>query len=60
VPLLKPDPPLPLSLQPLIEGIYRRYRYEQSIDYSRPLTPPLAAEEATWVAQQLRKRATQP
>jgi hypothetical protein len=60
VPLLKPDQPISLSLQSLIEGIYQRYRYDYSIDYTRSLTPPLAAEEATWFAQQLRERASQP
>jgi hypothetical protein len=56
VPLAKPDEPIPLSLQPLIEGIYRRYRYAQSIDYTRPLTPPLSADEAAWLRQQLAAR----
>ena len=52
VPLLKPDPDVKLDLQPMIDSIYARSRYHRSIDYSRPLTPPLAADELTWLGQQ--------
>jgi hypothetical protein len=54
VPLAKPDPPIPLNLQPLIEGIYERYRYQRSIDYTRPLDPPLNADDLAWLRQRLR------
>lgn len=57
VPLAKPDPDLSLGLQPLIDTIYRCFRYEQSIDYSKALTPPLGPEEAAWWRQQLRARS---
>ncbi|MGH7223800.1 MAG: DUF4058 family protein, partial [Gemmataceae bacterium] len=53
VPLAKPDPDLSLSLQPLLDTIYRRFRYEQSIDYARELTPPLTPDEAAWWRQRL-------
>lgn len=53
VPLAKPDPDLTLSLQPLIETIYRRFRYEQSIHYTAELTPSLNAEESAWCRQRL-------
>jgi hypothetical protein len=56
VPLAKPDPDIPLNIQPMIEAIYARSRYYRNIDYARPLTPPLAAEESTWLAQQLQSR----
>jgi hypothetical protein len=56
VPLAKPDPELALDLQPLINSIYQRYRYERSIDYTRPLTPPLEPEQAAWLAQQVKNR----
>ena len=39
IPLAKPDPDIPLDLQPIIDSIYRRSRYERSIDYSKPLEP---------------------
>jgi Protein of unknown function (DUF4058) len=56
VPLAKPDPDISLSLQPLVDAVYQRSRYHRSIDYTRPLTPPLAAEESAWLEQQLRTR----
>jgi len=59
VPLAKPDPEVPLDLQPMIDAIYRRSRYERSIDYSKPLTPPLAAAETRWLKQQLQARRRQ-
>jgi hypothetical protein len=56
VPLARPDPDIPLDLQPMVEAIYQRSRYERSIDYTQPPTPPLAPEEAEWLAGQLRAR----
>jgi hypothetical protein len=58
VPLAKPDPDIPLNLQPMIEAIYQRSRYERSIDYRRPLSPPLGEEDAAWLGQQLQPRST--
>ena len=49
VPLSKPDPDIAVSLQPLVDGVYERSRYSQDIDYSRPLTPPLTAEQTAWL-----------
>jgi hypothetical protein len=57
VPLAKPDPDIPLNLQPAIEAIYQRSRYERSIDYSKPLSPPLSPEAAAWLQQQLQSRS---
>ncbi len=59
VPLAKPDPDIPLPLQPLIETIYQRSRYAASIDYRKPLTPPLTAEEMSWLKGRLRQRQSQ-
>lgn len=56
VPLAKPDPPVPLDLQPMIDRIYEVSRYDQSIDYTKPLTTPLAAEDAAWLQQRLKDR----
>lgn len=42
VPLLPPDADAALFLQPLIESIYARFRYRQSIDYAT--VPPSLAE----------------
>lgn len=54
VPLEEPDADIPLQLQPMIEAIYKRSRYGGSIDYTKPLEPPLRGAEATWVKTQLR------
>jgi hypothetical protein len=58
VPLNPPDPPIQLSLQPMVEAIYRRSRFGQDIDYSRPLQPPLAEAEAAWLTERLRAGQT--
>jgi hypothetical protein len=50
VPLADSDPDLPLALQPMIEAVYDRSRYARRLDYVKPLTPPLSAEETTWLA----------
>jgi len=42
VPLLPPDADATLSLQPLIESIFTRFRYRQSIDYA--VVPPGLSE----------------
>ena len=56
VPLSKPDSDISLDLQPMIDEIYQRFRYPRSIDYSKPLTPPLDAAETLWLKQQLQVR----
>jgi hypothetical protein len=56
VPLSRPDPDIPLDLQPIIEAIYQRWRYDRDIDYTRPLQPPLKPEQSMWLEQQLRAR----
>jgi hypothetical protein len=56
VPLNAPDPDLTLDLQPLIDGIYSYGRYDERIDYARPLTPPLSGAEAARVQELLKDR----
>ncbi len=58
VPLADPDPDLILDLQPLLDGIYALGRYDARINYARPLAPGLSEDDAAWVRQQLRGRAT--
>jgi hypothetical protein len=53
VPLLKSDADLPLQLQPLIDTIYRRARYDDNIDYSKPLSPALENGDADSLRQLL-------
>jgi hypothetical protein len=57
VPLESPHPDIPLALQPLVDAVYQRSRYDEDIDYRQPLTPPLTAEEATWLEGRLREPA---
>jgi hypothetical protein len=57
VPLAEPDPDLSIDLQPLIDGIYELGRYDERIDYGRPLNPALSATETAWVQEQLQERA---
>jgi hypothetical protein len=59
IPLAKPDPDILLDLQPMIDTIYRRSRYERSIDYSKPLSPPLEPAEGLWLKKRLRMRSSQ-
>ncbi len=56
VPLDSPDPDLSLALQPMIEAVYERSRYGQRLDYSKPLDPPLAPEQAAWLQGRLSER----
>lgn len=53
VPLAARDADVILSLQPLVNAIYLRSRYNRSIDYMAPLTPPLDAETVTWMERLL-------
>lgn len=55
VPLANPDADVELRLQPLLDKIYRRFRYDRSIDYTSPLSPPLAPDDSAWLQRQLRK-----
>lgn len=54
VPLRPTDPPVVLQLQPLVERVYTSGGYED-IDYSKPLDPPLSAEDEAWADDLLRK-----
>lgn len=56
VPLEPPDADVPLDLQPMIAAIYARFRYARDIDYTKPLTPPLPAEDEAWLHETLQKR----
>jgi len=56
IPLAPPDPDIPLALQPLVEAIYARSRYERDIDYRQPLYPPPSAAEAAWFEERQRGR----
>lgn len=53
VPLADSDPDVMVDLSPMVEAIYRRYRYERDIDYARPLSPAATLDESAWLAEVL-------
>jgi hypothetical protein len=44
IPLMAPDPDIPLDLAAIFQTVYQRARYERSIDYKAPLGLPLSPE----------------
>ncbi len=58
VPLLAPDPDVPLDLQAAVDACFALVGYERLLDYTVPPPPPdLSAADADWVAERLRGRA---
>ena len=57
VPLRPGDPLTTLSLQQLLTDTYDDGRYGQTVDYARPLDPPLDADDAAFAADLLAGRA---
>jgi len=57
IPLAPPDADISLDIQPMVEAIYTRSRYERDIDYRRPLHPPLSTADAVWLEERLRLRS---
>ncbi len=59
VPLLEPDPDVPLDLGAVVASVYERGGYPSLIDYhqSPPPPPPLSDEEMAWVDKHLREQA---
>ena len=49
-----------LDLQPLVDSIYSLGRYDERIDYARPLTPALSEAEAAAVQDLLKNQARRP
>jgi hypothetical protein len=56
VPLLDPEPDLSLDLQPLLDSIYALGRYDERIDYTRPLLPAVSAAEAAAIQDLLKSQ----
>ncbi len=55
VPLLPPDPDVPLDLQAAVKACFDLVGYERLLDYSSPPPPPdLSPDDAAWVDQVLR------
>jgi hypothetical protein len=54
VPLLPPDPDVPLDLQGAVRDCFELVGYERLLDYSAlPPPPPLSAEDAAWVRKKV-------
>jgi hypothetical protein len=55
VPLLPPDPDVPLGIQAAVKACFDLVGYERLLDYSGPPPPPaLGEKDAAWVADRLR------
>ncbi|MEA3339512.1 MAG: DUF4058 family protein [Chloroflexota bacterium] len=55
VPLLPPDPDVPLDLQAAIEACFDLVGYERLLDYAAPTPPPkLDEDDAAWLTETLR------
>jgi hypothetical protein len=50
IPLLPPDPSVPLDLGHALRTAYERARYDLRVDYRRPPVPPLSPADAAWAA----------
>lgn len=50
VPLLPPDPVVPLDMGQALRTAYQRARYDLRIDYRVPAQPPLPPDDAAWAA----------
>jgi hypothetical protein len=53
VPLLPPDPDVPLDLQAALDACFDLVGYERLLDYAQPLAD-FGAEDATWIDEALR------
>lgn len=57
IPLLEPDPDVPLDLAAIVADVYERGGYATLIDYHRPPPPPKLAEaDLIWVDDLLREQ----
>jgi uncharacterized protein DUF4058 len=48
IPLLAPDPPVPLDLGQSLRTAYERARYDLRVDYRQPPVPPLSPADSAW------------
>jgi hypothetical protein len=54
IPLVAPDPPVPLDIGQAIRTAYERARYDLRVDYSKPPVPPLSPADTAWAEALLR------
>jgi hypothetical protein len=48
IPVLSPDPPVPLELGQALRTAYERARYDLRVDYRQPPIPPLSPADTAW------------
>lgn len=60
VPLLEPDPDVPLDLQAAVDGCFELVGYEELLDYSAPPPPGLSGEDSAWAISILREAGLRP
>ena len=51
IPLLPPDPAVPLDLGLALRTTYKRARYDLRVDYRKPPVPPLSPADAAWASR---------
>lgn len=54
VPLLAPDPDVPLDLGAAVRSVYTRGAYATRINYTQPPPPPVDPAEVLWIDERLR------
>ena len=57
IPLAPDDREVSLDLQAVFDGAYDRAGYDYSVDYRRPVTPPLNKAESKWARSLLKAQA---
>lgn len=60
IPLAGDDPDVLLDLQAIFNTVYDRAGYDYSLDYRRPVVPPLREADADWAKQLLGKAPVPP
>lgn len=55
IPLAKDDPDVLFDLQSVFVAVYDRSGYDYTLDYTRPLAPPLRASDDAWLQETLRE-----
>jgi hypothetical protein len=55
IPLAPPDKDVALAIQPLVDAVMARSRYNRLLDYRHPLRPAVTGAESAWIEQRLRE-----
>jgi hypothetical protein len=53
IPLDPPDPDAVIDLQAALDAVYDRAGYDYTLDYKRPIEPPLSETDQKWVSERL-------